>query len=72
MKGTFDGICNRGVCNETRDIRWFNSGTQFYYCADCMIKITYWPENANLFTKHTEETKIPNHQLGYGFRTARV
>ena len=34
LKGEFDGICNRKVCEE-KPAKWFNHSTRKYYCRKC-------------------------------------
>lgn len=45
--------CNRTACQVPLERRrWFNTSTRKYYCQKCMLLITRWPENRNIFEDH--------------------
>lgn len=64
IKG-FD-TCNRTACQvPLGERKWFNTSTRWYYCYNCMIKITSWPENMNIFENHSILPKLNLEQCGY-------
>lgn len=40
-QGSFNGICNRGVCEEKPAI-YYNHSTRKYYCPGCASIINEW------------------------------
>lgn len=58
--------CYRTVCQNPHGW-WWNTSTRRYYCQSCMLKITAWPENENIFKDHrfNIEARVPETQWGY-------
>ena len=54
--GVYGGLCNRTACRAS-GARWYNNGTQAYYCISCAEKINDASEGTSFYplcTLHTQ------------------